>query len=243
MILVIDNYDSFTYNLVQMLECLNQAVRVFRNDEIDIRGIKALEPSALVISPGPGAPKESGISVDSIRHFGEHIPVLGVCLGHQAIAEAYGGRVVRAEKVMHGKSSLIFHDGCSIYRNAPNPFSAVRYHSLIVEKCSLPESLEISAWTEDGEIMGLRHREYRVEGLQFHPESILTEEGKRLLRTFIKEGGANNDQGIHCEGGQTRRPDTIRNGGNHGRNYDRQGHAGTNRCLHYGYENERRNGR
>ena len=193
MILVIDNYDSFTYNLVQMLECLNQAVSVFRNNEIDVRDIKELEPSALLISPGPGTPEQSGISVDSIRQFAEHIPVLGVCLGHQAIAEAYGGRVVRAGKIMHGKSSMIFHDGRTIYQDVPNPFPAVRYHSLLVEKASLPDCLEVSAWSEDGEIMGLRHREFQVEGLQYHPESILTEEGEGLLKRFIKEGGTNND--------------------------------------------------
>ncbi len=189
MILMIDNYDSFTYNLVQMLECMNQEVKVYRNNKVDIPGMKKLNPSALVISPGPGTPDESGISMEAVRNFGPRISVLGVCLGHQAIAEAYGGKVVRAERVMHGKTSLIFHDGRSIYEDVPNPFEAVRYHSLIVERDSLPDCLEVSAWTEDGEIMGLRHNKYRIEGVQFHPESILTGEGERLLKHFIEQGG------------------------------------------------------
>ncbi len=185
MILMIDNYDSFTYNLVQMLECMNQEVKVYRNNKVDIPGMKKLNPSALVISPGPGTPDESGISMEAVRNFGPRISVLGVCLGHQAIAEAYGGKVVRAERVMHGKTSLIFHDGRSIYEDVPNPFEAVRYHSLIVERDSLPDCLEVSAWTEEGEIMGLRHNKYRIEGVQFHPESILTKSGTNLLRNFL----------------------------------------------------------
>lgn len=193
MILLIDNYDSFTYNLVQMLECLNQEVKVFRNDQIDIPGMEKLQPSALVISPGPGTPAQSGISVEAIRHFGPMIPVLGVCLGHQAIAEAYGGRVVRAERIMHGKTSPILHDGRSIYKELPKPFQAVRYHSLIVERSSLTDCFEVSAWTEEGEIMGIRHRDYQVEGVQYHPESILTHEGPSLLKIFINQGGKNND--------------------------------------------------
>ena len=184
MILLIDNYDSFTYNLVQMLEHMNQEVKVFRNDKIDIDGIMSLGPKSLMISPGPGTPAKSGISIEVINNFGESMPILGVCLGHQAIAEAYGGKVVRADRIMHGKTSIIFHDGRSIFNGLPIPFEAVRYHSLIVEKESLPDCLEISAWTEDGEIMGLRHREYRVEGVQFHPESILTEKGIKLLQNF-----------------------------------------------------------
>jgi 4-amino-4-deoxychorismate synthase (2-amino-4-deoxychorismate-forming) component II len=189
MVLVIDNYDSFTYNLVQLLECLQQEVRVYRNDRIDVPGMKALRPAALVISPGPCSPAEAGVSVEAIRHFGRTLPVLGVCLGHQAIAAAYGGRVVRAERVMHGKTSTIFHDGRSIYDAVPNPFEAVRYHSLIVEKHSLPSCLEVTAWTEEGEIMGIRHRHHLVEGVQFHPESILTKEGTRLIHSFLQRGG------------------------------------------------------
>ena len=189
MVLVIDNYDSFTYNLVQMLESMGQEVQVHRNDRIDVPGIEALGPAALVLSPGPCSPAEAGITVEAIRHFGGKIPVLGVCLGHQAIGAAYGGRVVRAGRLMHGKTSMIHHDQRSIYREVPNPFEAVRYHSLIVERESLPACLEVTAWTEEGEIMGLRHREHLVEGVQFHPESILTREGPRLVRTFLQQGG------------------------------------------------------
>ena len=193
MILLIDNYDSFTYNLVQMLEHMNQEVKVFRNDQIDIVSIEKLDPSALVISPGPGTPAQAGISVEAIRYFGPRVPVLGVCLGHQSVAEAYGGKVVRADRIMHGKTSFIFHDGRSIYQEIPKPFEAVRYHSLIVERASLPDRLEVSAWTEEGEIMGIRHRDYPVEGVQYHPESILTNEGPNLLKTFISQGGNNHD--------------------------------------------------
>jgi para-aminobenzoate synthetase component 2 len=189
MVLVIDNYDSFTYNLVQLLECLKQEVKVYRNDRIDVPGMKALRPAALVISPGPCSPVEAGVSVEAIRHFGGIVPVLGVCLGHQAIAAAYGGRVVRADRVMHGKTSIILHDGRSIYEAVPNPFEAVRYHSLIVERHSLPSCLEVTAWTEEGEIMGIRHRHHLVEGVQFHPESILTREGTRLIHSFLERGG------------------------------------------------------
>jgi para-aminobenzoate synthetase component 2 len=192
-ILLIDNYDSFTYNLVQMLEHMNQEVKVFRNDRVDIPGIEKLAPSALVISPGPGTPAQAGISVEAIRYFGPMMPVLGVCLGHQSVAEAYGGRVVRADRIMHGKTSHIFHDGRSIYQEIPKPFEAVRYHSLMVERSTLPDRLEVTAWTEEGEIMGIRHRDYPVEGVQFHPESILTKEGPSLLKTFISQGGDNHD--------------------------------------------------
>ncbi len=185
MILLIDNYDSFTYNLVQMLEQMNQQVVVFRNDRIDIEGIEARSPSALMVSPGPGTPADSGISIEAIHHYGPKIPVLGVCLGHQAIAAVYGANVVRADRIMHGKTSLIFHDGDTIYQNLSDPFEAVRYHSLIVEKESLPDCLQVSAWTEDGEVMGLRHREHRVEGVQFHPESILTSSGGSLVHNFL----------------------------------------------------------
>jgi len=193
MILLIDNYDSFTYNLVQLLEQMEQAVSVFRNDRIDMPAIEALKPSALMISPGPGTPADSGISLEAIGRLGSKIPVLGVCLGHQAIAAVFGGKVVRADRIMHGKTSLIFHDGHSVFSNLANPFVAVRYHSLIVERESLPDCLEISAWTERGEIMGLRHRNYRIEGVQFHPESILTEAGKNLLQNFSIQGGKQND--------------------------------------------------
>jgi anthranilate synthase/aminodeoxychorismate synthase-like glutamine amidotransferase len=189
MILLIDNYDSFTYNLVQLLEQMDQEVSVFRNDQIDMLGIQALQPSILMISPGPGTPADSGISIEAIDRLGPKIPVLGVCLGHQAIAAVFGGEVVRADRIMHGKTSRIFHDGHSIFRNLANPFEAVRYHSLIVDRASLPDCLEISAWTEQGEIMGLRHRQHRIEGVQFHPESILTEAGKELLQNFSIQGG------------------------------------------------------
>ena len=185
MILLIDNYDSFTYNLVQMLEQMDQAVEVFRNDRIDIQAIEARNPSALMISPGPGTPADAGISIAAINNLGSKIPVLGVCLGHQAIAAAYGAKVVRANRIMHGKTSMVFHDGHHIYQDLTNPFEAVRYHSLIVQKDSLPDCLEISAWTEEGEIMGIRHRNHRVEGVQFHPESILTHSGTALLHNFL----------------------------------------------------------
>ena len=185
MILLIDNYDSFTYNLAQMLEQMDQEIKIFRNDRIDIQGIEALRPSALMVSPGPGTPADSGVSIEAIHNLGPQIPVLGVCLGHQAIAVVYGAKVIRAARIMHGKTSMIFHDGRSIYRNLANPFEAVRYHSLIVETESLPDCLEVSAWTEEGEIMGLRHRRYPVEGVQFHPESILTKSGTNLLRNFL----------------------------------------------------------
>ena len=193
MILLIDNYDSFTYNLVQLLEQMEQEVSVFRNDRIDMPQIEALQPSALMISPGPGTPANSGISLEAIGRLGPIIPVLGVCLGHQAIAAVFGGRVVRADRIMHGKTSLIFHDGLSIFQDLANPFEAVRYHSLIVERKTLPDCLEISAWTEQGEIMGLRHRNYPIEGVQFHPESILTEAGKNLLQNFSIQGGKQHD--------------------------------------------------
>ena len=193
MIVLIDNYDSFTYNLVQMLEQMNQEVKVFRNDKVDIPGIEKLAPSSLVISPGPGTPAQAGISMEAIRYFGPRIPVLGVCLGHQSVAEAYGGRVVRADRIMHGKTSIIFHDGRAIYQEIPKPFEAVRYHSLIVERASLPDHLEVTAWTEEGEVMGVRHRDYPVEGVQYHPESILTKEGPGLLKTFIGHGGRIHD--------------------------------------------------
>ena len=185
MLLLIDNYDSFTFNLVQEFQTMGEAVRVFRNDEVGLGDIESLVPSSIVISPGPGTPHDAGISMKVVDNLGPKIPLLGVCLGHQAIGAAFGGRIVRANRIMHGKASPIFHDGRGIYRGLPNPFDAIRYHSLIVESDSLPDCLEVSAWTEEGEIMGLRHREYPVEGVQFHPESILTHEGPKLLRNFV----------------------------------------------------------
>ncbi len=193
MILLIDNYDSFTYNLVQILEQLDHEVKVFRNDRIDIPGIEALHPSAMVVSPGPGTPASSGVSIEAINHLGPTIPILGVCLGHQAIAASYGAKVVRADRIMHGKTSMIFHDGRSIFKDLTNPFEAVRYHSLIVQKDTVPDCLEISAWTAQGEIMGLRHRKCLVEGVQFHPESILTKAGTTILQNFSINGGKYHD--------------------------------------------------
>ncbi len=182
---MIDNYDSFTYNLVQYFGELGQAMKIFRNDKITIEQIKALQPSRIVISPGPGTPAQAGISEEVIRAFAGELPILGVCLGHQAIAEVFGGKIVRQKKVMHGKTSEIYHDGKNLFKGLPNPFTATRYHSLLVERASLPAVLEITAWTKDNEIMGLRHREMKVEGVQFHPESILTEAGRRLLANFL----------------------------------------------------------
>jgi anthranilate synthase/aminodeoxychorismate synthase-like glutamine amidotransferase len=185
MILMIDNYDSFTYNLVQYLEELGEELKVYRNDRITIAEIEKLNPSRIVISPGPGTPKEAGISEAVIRHFAGKIPIFGVCLGMQAIGEVFGGKIVRAKSIMHGKTSKIHHDGKTIFKGLPNPFDATRYHSLVVEKSSLPEILEISAHTDDDEIMGLRHKELKIEGVQFHPESILTSSGMNLLKNFL----------------------------------------------------------
>jgi para-aminobenzoate synthetase component II len=185
MILMIDNYDSFTYNLVQYLGELGEELVVKRNDEITIAEIEALNPSFLMISPGPCSPNEAGISLEAIKYFKGKTPIFGVCLGHQSIAQAFGGDVVRAERLMHGKTSDVFHDGKEIYDGVEQPFVATRYHSLIVKKETLPDCLEITSWTEAGEIMGLRHKEYAIEGVQFHPESIMTDAGKKLLRNFI----------------------------------------------------------
>ncbi|MNJ40781.1 Aminodeoxychorismate/anthranilate synthase component 2 [compost metagenome] len=185
MILVIDNYDSFTYNLVQYLGELGEEIIVRRNDEIDLQGIEALSPDHILLSPGPCTPNEAGITLDVIERFKGLIPIFGVCLGHQAIGQAFGGNVVRADRLMHGKTSPIHHQGESVFTGLPSPFTATRYHSLIVEKSSLPDCLEITAETEEGEIMGLRHKTYAVEGVQFHPESIITEHGHQILRNFL----------------------------------------------------------
>ncbi len=186
MLLMIDNYDSFTYNLVQYFGELGQDLKIYRNDKITIREIEQMKPDRIVVSPGPCTPREAGISIEVIRHFAGSIPILGVCLGHQAIGEAFGGEVVRAPYLMHGKTSLIHHDGRTIFAGLSNPFVATRYHSLIVKRETMPSALEISAWTEDGVVMGIRHRQFKVEGVQFHPESILTGVGKDLLGNFLK---------------------------------------------------------
>ncbi|MFK5927097.1 MAG: aminodeoxychorismate/anthranilate synthase component II [Desulfuromusa sp.] len=186
MLLMIDNYDSFTYNLVQYFLELGEEVKVIRNDKLTLDDIEKLAPERLVISPGPRTPKEAGISVAAIQQFAGKIPLLGICLGHQAITEAFGGKVVRADRLMHGKTSPIFHGGTDLYQGMPNPFTATRYHSLIAERESFPDILEITAWTEAGEIMGLQHKELPVWGVQFHPESILTTEGMDLLRNYLE---------------------------------------------------------
>jgi para-aminobenzoate synthetase component 2 len=185
MILLLDNYDSFTYNLAQYLGEMGEKLVVKRNDRISLDEIEEMAPDRIVISPGPCTPREAGISVPLVRRFAGKIPILGVCLGHQAIGDAFGGRIIRAPKIMHGKTSEIQHDGKTIFRKLPQGFTATRYHSLIVERKSLPRALEISADTDDGTIMGLRHRKFRVEGVQFHPESVLTEVGTRILRNFL----------------------------------------------------------
>jgi para-aminobenzoate synthetase component 2 len=186
MLLMLDNYDSFTYNLVQYFGELGEEVRVYRNDKITIEEIEALHPHRLVVSPGPCTPREAGISVEAIRRLAGRLPILGVCLGHQSLAVAFGGEVIRAQRLMHGKTSMIHHDGKTLFHQLPNPFEATRYHSLLVNRTTLPDCLEVSAETAEGEIMGLRHRKLGVEGVQFHPESILTAAGKDLLRNFLK---------------------------------------------------------
>lgn len=188
MILVIDNYDSFTYNLVQYLGELGHEPVVYRNNKITVDEIKQLKPDHILISPGPCTPNEAGVSLEVIEAFAGKVPILGVCLGHQSIAQVFGGRVIRSERLMHGKTSQIKHDGKTIFEGLSNPFTATRYHSLIVEKESLPDVLEISAETEEGEIMGLRHKHFPIEGVQFHPESIITEQGRELLSNFLKLG-------------------------------------------------------
>jgi len=188
MLVMIDNYDSFTYNLVQYFQVLKERVLVYRNDEITPSQIEELRPKYLVISPGPCTPKEAGVSVKLIQEFAGKIPILGVCLGHQSIGAAFGAKIVRAKRIMHGKTSMIYHDDKTIYKGIENPFMATRYHSLVVERESLPGCLEISAWTEGDEIMGIRHKEYPIEGVQFHPESILTKVGLKILENFLKLG-------------------------------------------------------
>jgi anthranilate synthase component 2 len=186
MLLMIDNYDSFTYNLVQYLGELGQDVRVCRNDEITLEGVAKLKPARIVISPGPCTPNEAGISVPLVKALAGKVPILGVCLGHQAIGQAFGGRIVHAKTLMHGKTSAIRHDRRGVFAGLPDGFTATRYHSLVIERASLPAELEVSAWTDDGEIMGVRHRSAAVEGVQFHPESVLTEHGHPLLRNFLE---------------------------------------------------------
>lgn len=186
MLLMIDNYDSFTYNLVQYLGELGEDVHVHRNDEITLEQIAAMQPEKIVISPGPCTPNEAGISVPLIHAFAGKIPLLGVCLGHQSIGQAFGGNIIKAQTLMHGKTSLIHHHNVGVFKDLPNPYTATRYHSLVIERATLPDCLEITAWTDDGEIMGVRHKTLAVEGVQFHPESILTEHGHALLNNFLK---------------------------------------------------------
>lgn len=198
MILLIDNYDSFTFNLVQYLGELGATCLVYRNDQINLSNLSKIKPKYLVVSPGPCTPQEAGISERAILQMAGQIPVLGVCLGHQCIGSAFGGKIIRAKRLMHGKSSLIYHDGKTLYRGLPSPFPAIRYHSLLIERESLPECLEISAETEEGEIMGVRHKIFPVEGVQFHPESIMTPGGKILLKNFLAIEENNHAEKIHC---------------------------------------------
>ena len=188
MLVLIDNYDSFTYNLAQYFQMLGEEVKVIRNDAIKVEEIATFSPDYLVISPGPCTPKEAGISIEAIKYYAGRLPILGVCLGHQSIVAAFGGHIVQAKTIMHGKTSDIYHDGKTIFANLPNPFVATRYHSLVAERKSLSACLEITAWTEDKEIMGVRHKEFLIEGVQFHPESILTKEGLNLLKNFLELG-------------------------------------------------------
>ena len=186
MLLMIDNYDSFTYNLVQYFGELGEDVRTYRNDEITIEAIEKLKPSRICISPGPCTPHEAGVSVPVLQHFAGKLPILGVCLGHQSIGAAFGGKIIRAQQVMHGKTSPIEHTGVGVFKNLPSPYTVIRYHSLAIARDSLPDCLEVTAWTADGEIMGVRHKTYPIEGVQFHPESILSDHGHALLQNFLK---------------------------------------------------------
>jgi anthranilate synthase/aminodeoxychorismate synthase-like glutamine amidotransferase len=187
MLLMIDNYDSFTYNLVQAFGSFGEHIEVFRNDKISIEKLRTLSPDRVVISPGPGVPARAGITLETIRHFAGKVPILGVCLGHQAIAEAFGGEVIGAQRLMHGKVSAIFHDGRGCYQGMPQPFEATRYHSLVVNRINLPDCFQITSQTKIGEIMGIRHRELNIEGVQFHPESFMTQEGEKILRNFLRQ--------------------------------------------------------
>ena len=184
-LLMVDNYDSFTFNLVQYFGELCEEVRTYRNDEINLEQIEALSPTRICISPGPCTPHEAGVSVPVLKHFAGKLPILGVCLGHQSIGAAFGGNIIRAQEVMHGKTSPIMHTGVGVFKDLPSPYTIIRYHSLAIERASLPDCLEITAWTEDGEIMGVRHKEFAIEGVQFHPESILSEHGHALLKNFL----------------------------------------------------------
>ena len=186
MLLMIDNYDSFTYNLVQYFGELGEDVHTYRNDEITLEKIAALKPDRICISPGPCTPNEAGVSVPLLKNFAGKLPILGVCLGHQSIGAAFGGKIIRAQQVMHGKTSVIQHTGLGVLKNIPNPYTVIRYHSLAIERSSLPDCLEVTAWTEDGEIMAVRHKEFAIEGVQFHPESILSEHGHALLKNFLE---------------------------------------------------------
>lgn len=186
MLLMIDNYDSFTYNIVQYFGELGEDVRTVRNDEVTLNDIDTLKPDRICISPGPKSPADAGVSVDVLKEFAGKLPILGVCLGHQAIGAAFGGKVIRAKQVMHGKTSLIAHTGEGVFKGLPSPFTVIRYHSLAIERASLPDCLEVTAWTDDGEIMGVRHKEFDIEGVQFHPESILSEHGHALLKNFLE---------------------------------------------------------
>ena len=186
MLLMIDNYDSFTYNIVQYFGELGEEVRTVRNDEVTIQDIADMKIDRICISPGPKAPRDAGVSVEVIQQFGGKLPILGVCLGHQAIGEAFGGKIIRAKQVMHGKTSQIAHTGVGVFKDIPSPFTVTRYHSLAIERASLPDCLEVTAWTDDGEIMGVRHKEFDIEGVQFHPESILSEHGHKLLKNFLE---------------------------------------------------------
>ncbi len=186
MLVMIDNYDSFTYNLVQYLGELGEEVKTFRNDEISLEEIEALNPDRLMLSPGPCTPNEAGISLEVIKHFAGKLPLMGVCLGHQSIGQAFGGKIVHAKQIMHGKTSMLTHTNEGVFKDIPSPYQVTRYHSLVIERDSLPDCLEVTAWTDDGEIMGVRHKELLVEGVQFHPESILTDHGHALLDNFLK---------------------------------------------------------
>lgn len=190
MLLMIDNYDSFTYNIVQYFAELGQQVEVRRNDDITLEEIAALNPQYLVIGPGPCSPKEAGISVAAMQHFAGKLPIMGICLGHQTIGEAFGGKIIRAQTLMHGKVSPVHHHNSGMFQGLPNPVTCTRYHSLVIERASLPDCLDITAWTDDGEIMGVRHKQYAIEGVQFHPEALLTEHGHDMLQNFLNEFAA-----------------------------------------------------